>query len=746
MTAGDPKVTLDLAQSHGLTAEEYDRIIRRLGREPTFTELGLFSALWSEHCAYKHSRVFLRSLPTRAAHVLQGPGENAGIVDLGGDLALTFKIESHNHPSFIEPFQGAATGVGGILRDIFTMGARPIAVLDSLRFGDPADPRQRRLIEGVVSGIGWYGNCFGVPNLGGEVGFAPEYAGNPLVNAMAVGLVSKRGIFRARAEGVGNPVFYVGAKTGRDGIHGATMASSTFDETAEERRPTVQVGDPFTEKLLLEACLEAMATGAIVGIQDMGAAGLACACSEMPARSSMGMEIEASRVPQRETGMTPYEVMLSESQERMLLVAERGREDEVRRTFAKWDLDAVEIGTVTGDGLLRVRFHGSVVAEVPVKALADEAPVYEKPTARPEWQDALERFDPLAALASPESCDEASQALLTLLASPGIASKEWVYRQYDQQVGINSLVLPGSDAGVLRIKGTRIGVAVTTDCNARFVYLDPRVGAAMAVAEAARNLSVSGARPLGLTDCLNFGSPERPEILWQFKEAVAGITEACGALEIPVVGGNVSFYNETLGQAVLPTPVIGMAGILDDAEARCTQWFAEPGDRVALLGPEAVSLGGSEWLWLRRQTVAGRLAPLDLSVERAVQEACRAAIAARLLGSAHDCAEGGLAVALAEACASGPRPMGADIELGAGGGRADLTLFGEGPSRVVVSVKADRTRHFEQLMSEFRVPWRFIGRVGGDHLRIRAGEASLVDLDLNRITSAWRGGFERYVS
>jgi len=426
----------------------------------------------------------------------------------------------------------------------------------------------------------------------------------------------------------------------------------------------------------------------------------------------------------------------------MLLVAARGREEEIRRTFAKWELDAVEIGTVTDDGLLRVRFHGAIVAEVPVKALADEAPVYEKPTARPGWQDALEAFDPLARPASPDT----SEALLALLASPGIASKEWVYRQYDQQVGINSLVLPGSDAGILRIKGTRTGVAVTTDCNARFVYLDPRAGAAMAVAEAARTLSVSGARPLGLTDCLNFGSPERPEILWQFKEAVAGISEACDALEIPVVGGNVSFYNETLGQAVLPTPVIGMAGILDEADARCTQWFAEAGDRVALLGPDAVSLGGSEWLWVRERTVAGRLAPLDLAVERAVQEACRAAIAARLLGSAHDCAEGGLAVALAEACVSGPLSLGAEVELGSGGGRADLTLFGEGPSRVVVSVKADRARHFEQLMSEFRVPWRFIGRVGGDRLRIRAGDAGLVDLDLNRITSAWRGGFERYVS
>ena len=742
MTAAEPKVTRDLALAHGLTAEEYDRIIRRLDREPTFTELGLFSSLWSEHCAYKHSRVFLRSLPTRAPHVLQGPGENAGIVDLGGDLALTFKIESHNHPSFIEPFQGAATGVGGILRDIFTMGARPIAVLDSLRFGDPADPRTRRLIEGVVSGIGWYGNCFGVPNLGGEVGFAPEYAGNPLVNAMAVGLVRKAGIFRARADGVGNPVLYVGAKTGRDGIHGATMASATFDETAEERRPTVQVGDPFTEKLLLEACLEAMATGAVVGIQDMGAAGLACACSEMPARAGTGMEIEVSLVPQRETGMTPYEIMLSESQERMLLVAARGREDEVRRVFAKWDLDAVAIGVVTDDGLLRVRRNGTVVAEVPVKALADEAPVYEKPTQRPAWQDGLGAFDPLALPVPPDL----GEALLGLVAAPAIASKEWVYRQYDQQVGTNSLVLPGSDAGVLRIKGTRIGVAVTTDCNARFVFLDPRAGAAMAVAEAARNLSVSGARPLGLTDCLNFGSPERPEILWQFREAVAGIAEACRALEIPVVGGNVSFYNETLGQAILPTPVIGMVGLLDDAHARCTQWFAGEGDRIALLGPDAVSLGGSELLWLRHRQLAGRLAPLDLEVERAVQEACRAAIGARLLASAHDCAEGGVAVALAEACVSGPRSQGAQVDLGVGGLRDDLALFGEGPSRVVVSVKAEAVRHFEQLMGEFRVSWRWVGRVGGDRLVIRAGGAGLVDLDLAHIAGAWRDGFERLVS
>jgi len=741
VTGAEPKVTKELALSHGLTAEEYDRIIRRLGREPRFTELGLFSALWSEHCAYKHSRVYLRDLPTKGPQVLQGPGENAGIVDLGGGLALTFKIESHNHPSFIEPFQGAATGVGGILRDIFTMGARPIAILDSLRFAPPDDAKARRLLEGVVSGISWYGNCFGVPNLGGEVGFAPEYAGNPLVNAMAVGLVPTDRIFRARAEGVGNPVFYVGAKTGRDGIHGATMASATFDEGAEERRPTVQVGDPFTEKLLLEACLEAMATGAIVGIQDMGAAGLACACSEMPARAGTGMEVDLDRVPQRERGMTPYEIMLSESQERMLLVCARGREEEIRRVFTKWELDAVEIGRVTGDGILRARMHGEIVAEVPVKALADEAPLYERPTARPDWQDALEAFDPLTLpVVEPE------RALLALAGSPAIASKLWVYRQYDTQVGINTLVVPGSDAGILRIKGTSKAVAVTTDCNARQVYLDPRRGAAMAVAEAARNLAVSGARPLGLTDCLNFGSPERPEILWQFKEAVAGIAEACRALEIPVVGGNVSFYNETLGQAILPTPVIGMAGLLEDAEARGSQWFLEVGDRIALIGPDAVSLGGSEYLWALHGRVAGRLAPLDLDLERAVQGACRAAIEARLVRSAHDCAEGGLAVTVAECCVSGPAPLGAVLELPAGGERDDLALFGEGPSRIVVSVPVSATRAFEALLLEFAVPWRWIGRVGGGRLIVRRGETPVVDLAVERLGHEWRSGFARSVA
>jgi phosphoribosylformylglycinamidine synthase II len=742
VASGEPKVTLDLALAHGLIPEEYDYIIRRLGREPTFTELGLFSSLWSEHCAYKHSRVFLRALPTQSPRVLQGPGENAGVVHLDGDLALVFKMESHNHPSFIEPFQGAATGVGGILRDIFTMGARPIAVLDSLRFGDPAEAKARRLIEGVVSGISWYGNCFGVPNLGGEVGFAAEYAGNPLVNVMAVGTVNKDRIFRARAEGVGNPVFYVGAKTGRDGIHGATMASATFEEAAEQRRPTVQVGDPFTEKLLLEACLEAMASGAIVGIQDMGAAGLACASSEMPARAGTGMEVELNHVPQRETGMTAYEIMLSESQERMLLVAAKGREEEVRSIFAKWELDAVQIGVVTDDGLLRVRHHGRVVAEVPVKALADEAPVYERSTARPSWQEGLEAFDPLSL--TPPS--EPGSSLLSLLTAPAVASKDWIYRQYDQQVGTNTVLVPGSDAGVLRIKGSRKGIAVTVDGNSRFVHIDPGQGAAMAVAEAARNLSVAGARPLGLTDCLNFGSPERPEILWQFKHAVEGIAEACRALEIPVVGGNVSFYNETLGQAILPTPIIGMVGLLDDVDARCVQWFTSGGDRVALIGSESVSLGGSEYLWTLHRRVAGRLCRLDLELERAVQEACRAAIGARLARSAHDCAEGGLGVTVAECCVSGPSPVGAEIEL-TSDLAVPLLLFGEGPSRVVVSVPAPTEQHFERLMGEFAVPWRWVGRTGAadGRLVIRVNGVPVVNVSVEQCAQAWRNGFERYV-
>jgi phosphoribosylformylglycinamidine synthase len=684
--------------------------------------------------------VFLRRLPTSGPHVLQGPGENAGAVDIGEGWALVFKIESHNHPSYIEPFQGAATGVGGILRDIFTMGARPIAILDSLRFGDPDDPETKHLIDGIVSGISWYGNCFGCPTVGGEIAFDPSYGKNPLVNVMCLGLVRHGGIFRARAAGVGNPVFYVGNKTGRDGIHGAAMASATFDEDARERRPTVQVGDPFTEKLLLEACLEAMASGAIVGIQDMGAAGLACCTSEMPARSGTGMDVELSRVPQRETEMTPYEILLSESQERMLLVAARGREEDVRRIFAKWELDAVEIGQVLAEPELIARMHGEVVARVPIDALA-EAPVYVKSAEPPAGLEERRCFDPLT-LPEPGSYEN---ALLGLLASPTIASKEWAFRQYDQQVGINTLVLPGSDAAVLRIKGTSRAVAVKTDGNGRQVFLDPRVGGALAVCEAARNVTCAGARPLAVTDCLNFGSPERPEILWQFAEAVAGIADACRALDIPVVGGNVSFYNETSGQAVLPTPVVGVVGLLEDAEQRTTQWVKAAGDRIALLGPSAVSLGGGEYLWCFHRRLAGVLARLDLELERRVQAGCRAAIEAGLVASAHDCAEGGVAVALAEACITGPQPLGAGVDLESAG-RADLTLFGEGPSRIVVTVRPEQAREFEALMAEWAIPWSWIGSVGGERLTLRVEGEPVVNLSLARVGHAWRSGFERHVA
>jgi phosphoribosylformylglycinamidine synthase len=738
VTGSEPKVTPDLAASHGLTREEYDRVVRLLGRDPTYSELGLFSALWSEHCSYKSSRVHLRRLPTKAPHVLQGPGENAGIVDVGDGLALAFKIESHNHPSFIEPFQGAATGVGGILRDIFTMGARPIALLDSLRFGSAEDAGTRYLLGGVVAGISHYGNCFGCPTVGGEVAFDPEYARNPLVNVLCLGIVPKDRIFRARADGVGNTFLYVGAKTGRDGIHGATMASEAFDETSAERRPTVQVGDPFREKLLLEACLEAFQTGAVVGIQDMGAAGLACSLSEMPARAGTGADVDLERVPQREPGMMPYEILLSESQERMLLVVERGREAEVQRIFRKWELDAVPIGRVTADGILRARMRGEVVAEVPVRALTDDAPVYDRPRARPGWLDRTGAFDPRTL---PEPADPGA-VLERLLAAPTIASKRNIWRQYDHMVGINTLVVPGSDAAVLRIKGTPRAVAVATDGNGRFGQLDPFLGGAMAVAEASRNVVCAGGRPLAMTNCLNFASPERPEIMWQFAATVDGIAAACEALGIPVTGGNVSFYNETLGQAILPTPVIGVVGLLEDAERRTTQWFKKAGDVIVLLGEPEGRLGGSEYLRTVHGRLAGTPAPLDLGRERAVQAACLAIIEAGYVRSAHDCAEGGLAAAIAECCITGPSPLGAAVTL-PGGTRVDEMLFGEAPSRIVVTAAPGDVEPLMQVAGEWAIPVSVLGHVGGDRLEIRVGAESRVSRGVDSLADAFENGLAR---
>jgi phosphoribosylformylglycinamidine synthase len=659
-------------------------------------------------------------------------------VDVGDGSGLAFKIESHNHPSFIEPFQGAATGVGGILRDIFTMGARPIALLDSLRFGPVDDPLTRALLGGVVAGISHYGNCFGCPTVGGEVAFAPEYERNPLVNVLCLGLVPTDAIFRARADGVGNTFIYVGAKTGRDGIHGATMASESFDETSAERRPTVQVGDPFAEKLLLEACLEAFRTGAVVGIQDMGAAGLACSLSEMPARAGTGADVDLGRVPQREPGMTSYEILLSESQERMLLVVERGREAEVLRIFQKWELDAVPIGRVTADGLLRARMRGEVVAEVPVRALTDEAPVYDRPRARPDWLDRARALD-VGAL--PEPADPGA-VLLRLLGAPTIASKRSVWRQYDHMVGINTLVLPGSDAAVLRIKGTPRAVAVATDGNGRYGQLDPFQGGALAVAEAARNVVCAGGRPLAVTNCLNFGSPERPEIMWQFAETVDGIAAACRALDIPVTGGNVSFYNETLGRAILPTPVVGVVGLLDDAERRTTQWFKAPGDVVVLLGEAGGGLGGSEYLCTVHGRLGGVPAPLDLDRERGVQAACLAAIEAGCVRSAHDCAEGGLAVALAECCITGPERYGAVVVLPEGG-RLDELLFGEAPSRILVTAAPEEVERLIRIAREWAVPVKVLGHVGGDRLQVRLGAVARVSVSVEALADAFENGLAR---
>ena len=732
-------ITSDIIAEHGLTPEEYRRVLAILGREPNFTELGIFSVMWSEHCSYKSSRVHLRQLPTQGECILHGPGENAGVVDIGDGLAVVFKMESHNHPSFIEPYQGAATGIGGIIRDVFTMGARPIALLDPLRFGPLTEARNRYLLGGVVAGIAGYGNAVGVPTVGGEVMVAERYSGNPLVNVMCLGIAPKDRIFLARARGPGNPVIYVGAKTGRDGIHGATMASESFDETSAERRPTVQVGDPFKEKLLIEACLELMAGDAILGIQDMGAAGLTCSTCEMASRGGVGIEIDLAEVPRRETGMLPYEVMLSESQERMLLVVRRGSEQQVLDVFQKWDLDAVIIGQVTGDGLLRVREGERVVAEIPARALAEEGPVYHRPMRRPAYLEETECAD-LSNLPLPEKLN---QAFLDLLASPNIASKQPIWQQYDHMLFCNTVVAPGSDAAILRIQGTSKGLALAADGNGRHAYLDPYEGGKLAVAEAARNVVCAGARPLAITNCLNFGNPECPEVMWQFAEAVRGMADACRVLGTPVTGGNVSFYNETLDQAIFPTPIVGMVGLVEDIALATSQWFKAEGDAVYLLGETREELGGSEYLRVIHGLEVGRPPRLDLVRERAVQRACLAAIQAGILRSAHDCSDGGLAIALAEACITGPAPLGARLEL-PGMMRPDALLFGESASRIVVSVRPEDAGKLQAVARHHGVPCRELGRVGGTHLTME-GSGFQLHVPVKKMQWAWATGLSRFL-
>jgi len=732
------EITPEIVQAHQLTPEEYEKILSILGREPTYTELGIFSVMWSEHCSYKSSRLHLKKLPTTGRHVLQGPGENAGVIDIGDGYAIAFKIESHNHPSFIEPFQGAATGVGGILRDIFTMGARPIAVMDSLRFGPLDDPqagaRNKRILEGVVSGIAHYGNCFGVPTVGGECVFEPSYNGNPLVNVFALGVFKKDEIFLARACGLDNPVIYVGAKTGRDGIHGASMASAEFTEESQQKRPNVQVGDPFLEKLLLEACLEAMRTGAIVGIQDMGAAGLTCSTCEMGSRGGTGIEIELDLVPQRETGMTPYEIMLSESQERMLLVAEKGREEEVFRVFRKWGLDAVTVGRVTNDGMMRVKHHGQIVAEIPSRALADDAPLYDRPRTQPRRS---------APLDGPEfQSASLERDLEALLASGDICSKRWIWEQYDYMVRTNTIQGPGGDAAVLRIKETGTSVAMALDGNGRYCALSPREGARLAVAECCRNLSTVGALPVAATNCLNFGNPERPEIMAQLVEAIEGMGEACRFFETPITGGNVSLYNETLGEAIDPTPVVGVVGLLPTGPP-LTIDFKRAGRAVILLGGfgrcDSRRFGSTQYAKVVLKQVWGLPPELDMDYEKRVQAAMREIAAAALAESAHDLSDGGLAVAAAE-CSFGPAGVGARLDLDADM-RPEYLLFHEGPSRILLSTA--QPEQVQAIAARHGVEAPRIGDTIEEGLVIRSRGTVHVDLNVERLKRLWSDALEK---
>jgi phosphoribosylformylglycinamidine synthase len=723
--ASEPAVNAETARSIGLTGEELERLKEILGREPSWTELGITSALWSEHCSYKSSKIYLREFPTEGPHVLQGPGENAGVVDVGHGFVAVFKMESHNHPSFIEPYQGSATGVGGILRDIFTMGARPIACMDALRFGEIDAPRMRFLIDGVVRGIGGYGNCMGIPTVGGETGFHRCYNGNILVNAFALGVARRDRIFHARASGAGNPVLYVGSRTGRDGIHGATMASESFDKESEQKRPTVQVGDPFTEKILLEACLEAMRTGAIVAIQDMGAAGLTSSTFEMAGRGGTGLRLDLDRVPLRQPGLTPYEMMLSESQERMVLVAKKGREEEVEKVFRRWGLEVVDIGEITDTGRALLTWHGETAADIPIQPLTEEAPVYHRPVAEPA--DLAERWK---APEVPQPSDP-RQSLEQLLATPEFASKRWIWQQYDHTVRTNTVQGPGGDAAVVLLKGTPSGLAMTCDVNPVYCYFDPRRGGAQAVAEAVRNLACVGAEPVGLTDCLNFGNPERPEISWQFREAVRGISEACRALSVPVISGNVSFYNETEGASIYPTPAIAMVGVIPSLASLPDPWFRHEGDRIVLLGDDRSEFGGAAYLRLLYDLEQGRPPAVVLDAELRLARLLRSLVAQGHLHTTHDLSEGGFLIALAEAC-FGRRPMGARVDVPLAG--ADL--FSETQGRALVAVAPAALAQVLEAAETMGVPAREIGETGGADLVLKSG-GEVLSAPVARLHEVW---------
>lgn len=724
--------TLQIAKKHGLTEEEYNRITTFLEREPNLTEIGILGAMWSEHCSYKSSRIHLKKLPTKGKHVIQGPGENAGIIDIGDGDCVAFKMESHNHPSFIEPYQGAATGVGGILRDIFTMGARPVAIMDSLRFGNPDNEKTKFLVKGIVAGIAGYGNCIGVPTVGGEVYFDDCYKGNPLVNVFALGLVKKERIFLGYAAGVGNPVVYVGSKTGRDGIQGAIMASDTFTEESESKRPSVQVGDPLTEKLLLEACLELFKTDAVVGIQDMGAAGLTSSATEMADRAGTGINIWIDKVPRREANMTPYEVMLSESQERMLMVIRKGKEQVTKEIFDKWDLDFSVIGEVTDSKKIVIFDNTEKVAELPLSLINEEAPVYERPVRAPQGsRDEIEIEEPA----------DLNETFCNIISSPTISNKKWIWEQYDYMVRTNTLLPLSSDASVIRIKNTKKGISMTTNCNSRYCQLDPRTGAMIAVAESARNLACTGARPLAITDCMNFGNPENPEIMWQFSEAIEGISTAAKVFNTPVVSGNVSFYNETSGSGIFPTPTIGMIGLIEDYDKRLTHWFKNTGDIIAIMGDTYNEMGGSEYLKITKGTCEGKSPAIDLDVEGRIIDFLLESNSHTLLNSAHDLSEGGMAVALAECCFTPEGPTGiiSDIKgINSDIKRDDYLLFSESQSRVIISFNKSKLNEITKFANKYDLPLRLIGVVGGKNFIIE----DMINIPITKILKLWNNSFE----